>query len=118
MSPFLCALAGSTMVVVATVLPFIVHEYSKTTVSPSASEAVPGVQVRTSRVLGLEGTMEALVTDGAVLAIVKAAVSVGPKERPSVGVTVTDQSSPLVVADAGSTDEVLAVESTPFLYQS
>ena len=42
------------------------------------------------------------------------ALAVRPSEMPSVGVTFTDQRSALTVALLGSTEEVLAVETTPF----
>ena len=76
--------------------PFTIQLYAKTRASPSSSSPEE-VQVSVVVSNASKGVSVIAVMAGGVLPIVTLAATEGASRSPSVGVTVTDQRSPLVV---------------------
>ena len=90
----------------------------KVMVSPSASVALPGVQLSESLVVAVAGVKVRLLSVGAEFPMMMDAVPGSPEAMPSVGVTSMDQVSPRCVSALASVVVVLAEESVPFLNQA
>ena len=102
----------------AMVVPLTSHRKLLVTVSPSASDVEPAVQVSVSVSVAVRGERVADVNTGGVLSMVTVEELIEtPASVPSVGVTVQETLSPFWCADEGNVLDVM-VDVEPFRVQA